>query len=230
MKFRWQGLKKAARKKTVYSAGILACAALLIVSFQNFSHIPIEMLKPQFNFARAETARVKARIGQADARDLAPIKPGHGPHSKLAVPERGSDLGSVGQDWFERQARILTGGAEKRFIEDLNRKMNRMISSDEDEEASASSDLSSDSAGPHASSDDESDENSALSALRPKSIRLRSLTRVDMVVNDQAKLSCSYKEGGVQFEFSRSLDTRLDLNVRHKSNDSSSSVLLNYSW
>lgn len=214
-------------------------AACLLISFQNFSDIPLEMLKPNFASARDSAEQEALRGRGGDIRRFAPDKPAdYDDTVTLAAPQSGSDLASIGQDWVQRQTRMLTGGAEDRMLMSVNKKMERLFRSEDSvspshsgnpigSEADRNQDLNSKQARTNTPPS-----NDPSHAHEPflKGLRFNTLTRVEMSLSDETHLTCAYEGGGMQVDLAKPLSNSVDINLRHRSNDKSSTVQLNYTW
>lgn len=217
---------------------ILVMGAILIVSFQNFSSIPLENLKPQFQ--KAGAAR-KSPDGGFDIREVAPRRPASLDEPQLALPQGGQDLESVGRDWAGRQAEIITGGAEKRLLASVNRRIDKWMKfepvegepwpepGDEGGATSPGSD-SGDGGLPGIPGLPSVPGTEDMFGLRPTSLRMASVNKFEVGLADKTQISCSIESGNVKVDLSRPLTDRLDFDVRHESGQQSNSVHLRYDW
>ncbi len=196
--------------------------------FQNFNTLPIAKLKPQFVSAQARAMAMTDE--RADMRHLAPDRPSDFDKSGVAQPQSGSDLNSISQDWVTRQTHLITGGAEQRFLEDVNKRMTRMLKWEEIEgEPYPEAEQPSGSGRGPASvpNDDNEDE---YYGMKPTSLRMLAINRVQVGFSNNTKVSCSIEGPDVKWDLSRSLNKNFDVNVRHEPANNKNTVHLNYSW
>lgn len=195
----------------------------LFVTFQNFTSVPLAVLRPQLSTAQARP--VSPTDGKADMRALAPPNPETEEDSVLVTPQGGHDLDSIGQDWMTRQTNALTGGAEQKILDKMNKKMSRWVNGADDEGA-ARSPASADKAKLRA---DATEREGSLS-MRPKNVRFSRVNKMDMDLMGSTHLSCQYKGSSVQWDLSRNVVGDVDLNIRHDSKDAANSIHLQYNW
>jgi hypothetical protein len=201
-------------------AVVLTLSALFI-TFQNFSNVPLELLRPQLSTAQARA--VSPTDGRADMRELAPQRPEENEDQAIAVPQSGHDLDSVGQDWMTRQTNAITGGAEQKILDKMNRKMNRWVNGDEPDHQKKSAQ-----GVPRTERQPATKE--ATVSVRPRNIHFSRVNRMDMDLVGDTHLSCQYKGNSVQWDLSRNVVGDVDLNIRHESRDSANSIHLKYNW
>lgn len=167
------------------------------------------------------TANASARVlterdGTVDVRDFAPLR-SQPKQSFIAQPQSGNDLGSIGGDWIMRQTNLITGGAEQKLLEDMNRGlskgMTRII-------ASYAPTTPVEVTAPQKQSSAED--------LQP--MRFTHVNRMQMDLSLDTNLSCFWKGDSFEWDLSRRLDRNFDLKLRHQSRDAKSSVLINYDW
>lgn len=218
---------------------ILLAGALMIVSFQNFTGLPLEKLKPEFPQAKAYR---KTADGSMDIRDLAPEKPSMTDNSLLTAPTSGNDLGSVSRDWMERQGKSLAGGADERLLASINRKIERWMRfepvngeswPEPGDDSSGSKGEGSDDGGDSAPSTPGMPSfpgGEDMFGLKPTSVRLANLNQLELGFRNRSHLSCQVNGSNVQLDLSRPLSERMDVNLRHDSGQQSNSVLLKYNW
>lgn len=175
---------------------------------QSFSHIP--GVAPQ----------------GVDMRVLAPQKPWD-LVSALAMPQSGSDLNSVGQDWMGRQARLLTGDAEERLLASVNQQMTRWLPSLIDPSSPLESEPP---AQPTHARAGESAANQELAFLRPTSLRFAQLNRLEMGWTNNLRFGWSATGDTMQFDLSAPLGASSFVDVRHDTLRSLHSLHLKYSW
>ena len=167
------------------------------------------------------TAKAGARVlterdGAVDMRDYAPLRNDPKP-SYIAQPRSGNDLSSVSGDWMMRQTHLLTGGAEQKLLEDMNRSLNKGMSRIMASYAPATP---VEGAAPQKQSSSED--------LQP--MRFTHVNRMQMDFSVNTNLSCFWKGDSVEWDLSRKLDRGFDVKLRHQSRDAKSSVLINYDW
>ncbi|MES2966110.1 MAG: hypothetical protein V4760_19680 [Bdellovibrionota bacterium] len=202
-------------------AVVLGLGALFI-SFQNFSNVPLAVLQPQLSTAYARA--VSPTDGRADMRELAPPKPADEDDSVIAVPQSGNDLESVGQDWMTRQTNAITGGAEQKILDKMNRKMNRWVNGPD--AGTPKREPGSVTGVPRT----ERVASERTDSVRPKNVRFSRVNKMDMDLAGDTHLSCQYKGNSVQWDLTRNVVGDVDLNIRHDSRDSANSIHLKYNW
>lgn len=202
---------------------VIGISLIAIMAFQNFTSIPLEKLSPGSRVAKS----MNPHDGSADIRDLAPNRPDNfGDRPWMASPQAGHDLNSISQDWMSRQANLITGGAEQELLASLNRKIERSWKF-EPIEGEPWPDSADDDQG---SADGKNGEKEESSRVKPKSIKLTGLNRLQMEFTNRTNLSCAMNGGSLQIDVSHPIGQSLDLNIRHESTAAKSSVMLNYSW
>lgn len=179
-------------------------------AFQNFSVLPLERLK----LARLDAAIPAAHAAGGDIRLVAPRKPASLEQPVLAVPQSGSDLSSVGQDWFTRQAKLLTNGEDEKLMKSVNRNLQRGLNDSVSVFGNAESSA--------AAQEDES-------ALVP-TIRVTAFNRVEFGSSESARLSCLVNGSSLQLDLSRALNESMNVNVHHESSTNSNTLQLQYVW
>jgi hypothetical protein len=211
---------------------------LLFICFQNFSTVPLDKLKPQLNRAEARPSE-PAADEMRDIRDLAPkVRLPSAARTHVAAPESGGDLNSVSQDWMIRQTRLLTDGADEKLVASINKRMNRMMNFEPVE-----SDWPGGGAGDgktDGKDGDDSDSGSSgtpgmpdlkdLLGMRPTSLQFKSVTQVDLGFSNRAKLSCSLRGDSIQWDLSRTVSERMDVNLRHEPTGNTNTLRLHYNW
>jgi hypothetical protein len=204
--------------------GMIVAGTCLIVMFQNFNTIPLESLRPSFPAAHASSPN----DGSADIRDLAPYRAPASEGPMFVAPQGGSDVNAISQDWLSREAHLLTGGADERFLVDLNKSLNRMISSDESDD----SPVKPAGAASRSSLDNSPDKNepSILDGMAPRSLRLMSANRFQIGFVNRTELSCAVQGDGVQLNLTRPISDTFDFNLRHETSGSKSTFSFNYRW
>ncbi len=205
------------QNRTVRSITILGFALTLILGFQNFTSIPLERLK----LAKLQPDLLVAYAEDNDIRRLAPSRPRNFEKSeqpKLAAPKSGHDLGSISQDWMTRQTHLLTGGADQRFLDDVNKKLHRALKREKQIPQDSGKD-------PGLNQPRAEDEEPSLIA---PSVKFTSLYRVEFGFSNQANVSCSVEGSNLRWDLSRPLSERIDFNLRHET--SGNSVRLHYNW
>lgn len=193
----------------------------LFITFQNFTNVPLAVLKPQLSMASARP--VSPTDGTADMRALAPAKPEDEEEAVLAIPQSGHDLDSVGQDWMARQTNAITGGAEQKILDKMNKKMSRWVNGDEEptKKRGPASEV------PRSVQKAESDQGFT---IRPRNVHFSRVNRMDMDLAGSTHLSCQYKGDSLQWDLSRNVVGEVDVNIRHDSKDSANSIHLKYNW
>ena len=217
-------------KRRAFVAGLSLTGACLLLLFQNFTSIPLSDLKPKFEIVEARVT--PASDGSVDIRDLAPHRREIRQREGLVAPQAGHDLNSIGQDWMIRQTHLLTGGAEKEILESLNKRVNRMFKFEDVESEDWPDGQSGESGDRKPSSEEETEAAEAENAFlpRPKAVKFTAVNRVQMDFDNNTQVTCSFQGSSMQWDFVRPISRTLDLNLRHESSDSKSSVLINYSW
>lgn len=215
------------RRRRLAVSAILGGAMLAVVSFQNFTAIPLEKLKLSGSYAEARIVGDGTDIRRSAPARVEPESTG------LAVPTQGNDLGSVGRDWMTKQAKLITGGAEERALQDLNKKMNRWIQSiasdDSDDDTSEAGSRPNGPNGPNDAS--VNDTSSSNQLLIPTQIRFSRVNRFEMDWSRKLQLRCDYTPGGsVDVALTRPISEQLEVNIQHRSSDQSNSFRLNYRW
>lgn len=224
-KFKTTWLNRRRVQKTL----VLLAFFLFFATFQNFNSLPISELRPTGSLAYARNFAVQPDKEQ-DLRKIAPSRPAYmdQDHSYIASPHSGKDLNSVSQDWMKRQAFIITGGAEERFLVDVNKRINRFFQFKPEDSSDDTGDIPSSSA-PN-SGEKPAPRASSLRFPKPTSMRFTTINRLQLDFGSSSSLSCSFLGDNLQWDFNRPLSNRFDVGLRHESTNSKSSVLLNYSW
>lgn len=223
------------RPRTGPLALILLSGFLLIVSFQNFSGIPLEKLKPELPQARALRLTTQ---DSTDIREWAPEKPTGTDEPSLASPTSGDDLDSISRDWLSKQSQLMTGGAEQRLIASVNKRLERWMKFEpvqgepwpEPGDDSSSSDDSSESGEGTASPQAPQDPNDIFSSLTPTSIRLLSANKIEVNFASRTHLSCMVNGGQLELDLNQPITGNFGVDLRHRSGAQANSVHLNYSW
>jgi hypothetical protein len=216
-------------RRFVWMTGSFLTMAVLISLFQNFTHLDLAHLKPLYvpPYARAQAAA----NGTSDIRDLAPareLKPGR---NSLAVPQSGSDLGSVGQDWMRRQADLMTGGAEQRLLGTINRKVNRLLKFEEVEGEPWPEPGDDGTGSPLQPSDPtEAEDGNEFFGFKPRSVRMATANRLEVGLHNRSNVSCEVRGSAIQLDVSRPLGRNLDVNLRHDSSGNANTLRLHYNW
>jgi hypothetical protein len=221
---------KEMRKCHLNSLAVLGFACTLLVSFQNFTTIPLERLK-LLSFHPHLQAAWARNEGQGDIREIAPHRPASLDVSAIASPESGTDLESVGQDWARRQANLLTGGREEILLKEVNQKMNRAFRNFTESSTEESSGKIA-SRGP-ASIDRKSGTESGMREEENSGepfLKFTSINRVQMMLPSEANVSCAVQGSSLQVDLSRSLGERVNVNLRHDTSSNSNTVRLHYTW
>jgi hypothetical protein len=165
--------------------------------------------------------------GGFDIRERAPFRALQVEKPTLAVPESGSDLSSIGQDWLTRQSKLITGGAEERLLADLNREVNyRWGQLLETDSAPARVNEAPATRGP-ASLPLAPTEPSRLGIT---SVRILSLNKVQVGLRNKTQVTCAIEGRDLQVHVTKSLGRDLDLDVHHETARAKSVVQLRYSW
>ena len=202
---------------------VVLTLALLFITFQNFSNVPLGILKPQISTANARA--VSPTDGSADIRKLAPQRPeAEDSDTVIAVPQSGHDLSSVGQDWMARQSKAITGGAEQKILDKMNKRMNRWVNGEG--ETIKPRQPGSEASAPRT----ERTTTPGRLTMRPKNVHFSRVNKMDMDLVGDTHLSCQYKGNSVQWDLSRNVVGDVDLNIRHDSRDSANSIHLKYNW
>lgn len=214
---------------------ILAFCSVIILLFQNFNDIPLSKLKPEFAAALARPE--SPTDGSADMRKLAPSRPHDATEEKrvIAAPQTGSNLEAVSQDWMMRQTNLITGGAEQRFLNDVNKRLNRIVTKKDPTEADATAAADDKATNKKGSRGPASigpaqiaDEKPA--GFKPTSLRVMSINRVQLGLANNTQFSCSFEGSNLRWDVSHPLGKTFDVNVRHETAESKSSLHLNYNW
>lgn len=214
-----------------------------------FCALPIQLnlksvrIEPNRAFARtlsltpAHSDKRRDLHGEAfDLRVRAPERVLHQNPTPLASPQTGNDFNSVSQDWIQRQTQLITGGAEQQFLADINHKMNSILRFEEvdgEPYPESGDDPGNDGGSPDIRSPgsvpDDSDER-AFMGLQPSSLSLVSLNRLQLSLKNRTRVSCSINGAKVQWDISRPLNRRFDVNLSHQASDARSTLNLNYNW
>ena len=210
---------------------IIISGFVMFISFQNFTEISIEELRPGFQAAHATSPD----NGTGDIRLLAPYRAQAPNDVLIATPQSGADINSLSQDWATRQTRIITGGADERFMNDLNKRLNRILKSSGDDAPDAIDTgdgvnvSTTKSRGP--ASLGKPDPENDLYGLMPKSVRLMSLNRMQIgLANNKTQISWSVQGQSMQWDLTHPIAKNFDISLHHDTSCSKSSLLLNYNW
>jgi hypothetical protein len=221
----------------------------VFVLFQNFTTLPLSALKP--DFAQALARPVSPTDGTGDIRRLAPPRVQQEEKPSIASPQSGTDLNSISQDWLTRQSHLITGGAEERLLQDINKKLERLVTPSKTDEQNET--LADDANAPTSEKSDEPahasskgnrgpasvprivmekarQSDTGISGMRLTSVRVMSINRVQVGLANKTQLSCSFSGDSMQWNVSRPVSKDFDLNLRHETGQAKSSVQLNYSW
>jgi hypothetical protein len=233
---------------------LLTALGVFVISFQNFAPVPFDQLNPSLNLAQAARKRAEHESAQTrteqdgdsekarDIREWAPLKPSDGTQT-LAMPEASNDLGTIERSWITNQTHLLTGGADQKMLDDLNKRLNRWVKFEpvEGEPWPEPGDDSSDNgpnsgSAPGGSGDDDGTPKPDMSGLQdlfsmaPKSIRFSQVNRFQLDFKNQSRMSCLITGGGVKLDLSRPIGNRVDVGVAHDMAAKSSTVHLQYNW
>jgi hypothetical protein len=216
-------------RRIVWMSASLSAMAILISFFQNFTHLDSADLKPLY--APPHAMAQAAANGRADIRDLAPPTDGPIRRSTLAVPQSGANLGSVGQDWARRQADLMTGGAEQRFLSGVNRKVNRLLKFEEVKSEPWPEPGEDGASGPSQPRDpEEMEDEGGYFGFKPRSVRITTVNRLEVGLHNRANVSCEIRGSAIQLDVSRPLGRNLDFNLRHDSSVKSNTLRIHYNW
>lgn len=226
-------------KRKLKVSAIVVSSLFVFLFFQNFTSIPLDRLKPQFAQALARPA--SPTDGTADIRKLAPPKPLYraDENPSIASPQSGHDLNSISQDWMTRQTHLITGGAEQRLLDDINKRMTRMITAEDEEPTEAPGPdvakrdtvaKSKGGRGPASVPAQAAEEPRVNSPFKPTSLRLMSINRLQLGLASNTKVSCSFQGSTMRVDVSHPVSNTFDVNIRHETDKAKSSVFLNYSW
>jgi hypothetical protein len=262
----WQILKvmklQARISKFFRLSTILAFSLGLFLLFQNFNTVPLSALKP--DFAQALARPVSPTDGSGDIRKIAPQRQDLEDKPTIATPQSGNDMNSIGQDWLTRQSHLITGGAEERFLRDLNKKLEHLVKPNTDDENSSLEEtekLESANARAVLGETDGKDEpqnpqktlgkakgsrgpasvpqiamqkppqsDTGFSGLRPTSVRVMSINRVRIGLANKTQVTCSFSGDSMQWDLTHPVTKTFDVNLRHETAQSKSTLQLNYSW
>lgn len=198
------------RPGRVWKFSCLVLGLGLIVSFQNFTLLPIDRLK----LRRLEASIPSAYAAGGDIRKIAPRRPASMDQPVIAIPQEGRDLGSVSQAWFTRQARLLTNGEDERILKDVNRSLQKSFANEKVttfEDSQSSTEVVDD------------------RAIMP-SVRLTAFNRIQFGAEDSSRLSCLVNGSSVQLDLSHSVTEFMNLNVHHETSTNSNTLQLQYVW
>ena len=218
------------KTKSRFKAPLIGYSIALIIlsiSFQNFSSIPLGILNP--HISTAEARAVSPSDGSADIRKLAPQKPVEQDDPIVATPQSGGDLDSVSQDWMSRETHLITGGAEQKVLDKMNRRMSRWLASTPDEKAQGPQGQPGNGSTSALQTPSEP-EGGLLSIVQPKSVRFTKMNQMDMSFENDAHLSCLFRGDSMQLDLSKNVIGNVDVNLRHDTHDDANSVHLKYSW
>lgn len=224
--------------KTLRLGVVLSAATLLFVLFQNFQPIPLKNLQPQFAAAYAHS--MSATDGTADITRFAPTRIASQNDQVIAQPMNGSDLNSISQDWLARQSHLITGGADERFIADVNRRLDRLFRyedldeafpGDEEDEATDGAATGHPNEGtrkPATTSEDS--KNDAYFGLQPTSLQMIAVNHAELRLRNRTRVSCAIDGGSVKWNISRPISSDFDMNLQHEPAKAKSLIQLNYRW
>ena len=168
----------------------------------------------------ATHARMTSPAEGVDIRSLAPLKPVGSDPSPIAVPQSGSDLGSISADWARRQLHVSSHGDDERFLIDANEKLDRFFSP-------ASNDRSENIEGASAAGRAPSSEN----WLTPKTVHFSGVGEIEVGFRSQTKFSCDLAgSNGTELNLSRPVTGTIDLRLHHELRDSLSAIQLQLNW
>jgi hypothetical protein len=193
--------------------GLAAVAGLAILLGLSF---------PSFVDARELLPSGDEMSAESDIRKLAPPKPNGEEKRRFAIPSTGTNLKSVEQNWASQQAHIITGGADERMLQDINHGLTRWIASSEDDVRSEDD--------PRPKPPMTLHPDKPVSGLRPSSLRFATINRLEIGWRSRAKFSCIYQGDSIQWNMSRPINEKFDVNLRHETRDSTSSIQFNYNW
>lgn len=184
--------------------------------------IPLERLKLARFQPRIQSAWARTE-GQGDIREIAPRRPASLDAPVIAAPMSGDNLESISQDWMQRQANLITGGQDQILLKEMNQKMNsafRQMSGSGDAEPGEEASRS-----PASLSRESADE---ASMVPP--IKFTALNRFEVGLPSDANLSCAVQGSSMQFDLSRTVGERVNVNLRHDTSTNSNTVRLHYTW
>lgn len=220
---------------------LLMAGALLVVSFQNFSNIPLRHLKLQNLKPELPQARAIRRMpaNSDDIRDWAPSRPESTEQPMLATPDTGGDLDSISRSWFSKQTQLLTGGADQRLVASVNKQIDRWMRFEPVEGESWPEPGDSEN-GNAPASDDESTASPGLPpmpagvedmfSMRPTALRLTALNRFQVQFAGHGQLNCAVNGNHLQLDLNQPITDRFGFDIRHDSGPHASTVHLNYNW
>lgn len=226
---------------------------LMVLSFQNFSNIALEDLRPEFSRARiAGRGLVFGSRDDQDIRDFAPTRPVDFGASDFALPDSGRDPSTIGLNWLGKQTHLMTNGGDQRALDDINKSLKRMVKFTPVDGEPWPETGSSDASGRNPASQDgndpgdggnsnDNDPNTpqipksiqdmfSTSPMGPHSIRFTQLNRFDVAFNNRAHLNCMVGNGGVELDLQKSVNDRMDVGLRHQTNGQASTFHVNYNW
>lgn len=183
----------------------ITLGSLCFLFFQNFENIPLDRLKPNFK------PSAKAFENELDIREIAPSPESSPSGLQLASPTSGTDLESISVNWAQKQTQILTGGAEQRLIDQLNK---NLLFNDR-RPASTDSEI-----------DPEDDKTSPAKSF----LKLKAINRLEIHLANQTKIDCSVDGEKLNLDLHSPSQKNINFSLSHESSSSKSSVLLHYDW
>lgn len=178
---------------------LLAVTTVLFVCYQNFSPLSEEDRRTLQTIQEMRELQV---LADSDT-------------SKLAVPRKGRDLASVGSNWAEQQSSLWLDGADQRFLDSVNDRIEGWFRSDETPTEKAEE-----------STQAENEETSN----EPQKFRFARINSMEYKWDQSSLLTCSLEGSGAHIDYSKSFSRNAHLGIVHKSAENQTQVLLKYNW
>ncbi|MFS4460481.1 hypothetical protein [Bdellovibrio sp. HCB2-146] len=176
---------------------LLAVSSILFLCYQNFSPLSEEDRR---------TLEMMQEMKELQKHEQGP---------KLAAPRGGRDLASVGSNWAEQQSNLWLDGADQRFLDSVNERIEGWFRSDTNADTEES----------------EQEGKSLLSdSEEPQKFRFARINSMEYKWDQSTLLTCSVESDGAHIDYSKSFSQNGHIGIAHKSSENETQVLIKYNW
>ena len=175
---------------------LLAVSTVLFICYQNFSPLSEEDRR---------TLEMMQELKEMQKHSQAP---------KIALPRGGRDLASVGSNWAEQQSNLWLDGADQRFLDSVNERIEGWFRSDEVKAEELEKE------GEGLLSDPE----------EPQKFRFARINSMEYKWDQNSLLTCSVESDGAHVDYSKSFSRNGHIGIAHKSAENETQLLIKYNW
>lgn len=174
---------------------LLAVSSVLFLCYQNFSPLSEEDRR---------TLEMMQEMKEMQKHAQAP---------KIALPRGGRDLASVGSNWAEQQSNLWLDGADQRFLDSVNERIEGWFGSDE------------------AKTEEPAEGEGLLTGSEePQKFRFARINSMEYKWDQSTLLTCSVESDGAHIDYSQSFSRHGHIGIAHKSAANETQLLIKYNW